>query len=104
MHLHHVDQLLKLLFNLLENPFVAAGDDGHLGILRIIGGVHRERYDVVAAAAEQPGYPGENSELVRNQHRNGMGFGYSHFLTLRVVIICSANPVFASTSAFFFRN
>jgi len=48
-HLHHLDQLVQLLGDLLDHVLGAGRDDGHARHRRIFGRRHGERLDVVAA-------------------------------------------------------
>jgi len=66
------DQLVELLLDLLEHLVVAARDEGDARDRR----VHRlgdgEALDVEAASAEQPGDASQDTELVLDQHGDGV--------------------------------
>src|SRR5262249_12188614 len=66
------DQLVELLLDLLERLVVAAGDQGDARHRRVHRLRHREALDVEAAAAEKPGDPSEDSELVLDQDGDGV--------------------------------
>src|SRR5712692_7830418 len=68
-HLHHLDQLVQLLGDLLDHVLGAGRDDGHARHRRIFGRRHGERLDVVAAGGKQAGNAGQRSGLVL--HENG---------------------------------
>ena len=66
--LHHLDQLVELLGDLLDHVLGARGDDGHARHRRVLGGRDRERLDVVAARGEQARDAREGAGLVFDQH------------------------------------
>jgi hypothetical protein len=67
LELDHVDQLVQLLGDLLDDRVVAARDQGHARQARILGRRDRQRLDVVAARREQPGDPRQRTGLVFQQ-------------------------------------
>ena len=73
-HVHHIHQLVQLFFDLLKHFIGPFGHDGHAGEIGVVGVVDRQRLDVVAASAEQPGDSRQRAELVFHQHGNRMLF------------------------------
>src|SRR3972149_3469853 len=69
-HLHHVDQLVELLGDLLDHVLGAGGDDGHARQRRILRRRDGERFDVVAARGKQPRDARQRPGLVLDQHRD----------------------------------
>src|SRR6478672_6075609 len=76
-HLHHVDQLVQLLGDLLDDLVAAGGDDGHARHRRVLGGRDGERLDVVAARREKPRHAGKGACLVLHEDRKDVAHGYS---------------------------
>src|SRR6267142_1319753 len=70
--LHHFDQLVQLLGDLLDDVIRPGGDDGHAGQRRFLGGRHRERYEVVAACGKKTRNPGKRARLVFEHDRNNV--------------------------------
>src|SRR5574341_146803 len=71
-HLDDVDELVQLLDDLLEDPLVARGHDGHLGNGRIKRRPDADGLDVEPPSGKQARDPGENAEFVFNQNRDDM--------------------------------
>src|SRR5687768_9043424 len=63
-HLHHVDQLVELLGDLLDHLVGPGRDDGHPRKRRVLGGRDGERLDVVAARGEEARHARERAGLV----------------------------------------
>src|SRR5207237_2982860 len=76
-HLHHVDELVQLLGDLLAELVAAGGDDGHARHGRVLGGRDGVRLDVVAARGEKPGHAGKGTGLVLDEDRQDVAHGYS---------------------------
>src|SRR5688572_19963548 len=75
--LHHVDQLVQLLGDLLDHLVGARGDDGHPGHGGVLGRRNGERLDVVAAGGKQARHPRQGAGLVLHEDRKDVAHGYS---------------------------
>ena len=79
-NMHDLFQLCQLLHDLLKHHMVALHDDRHAGNLRISRGRNGQRVDVVAAAAKQAGYAGQNTGVVLYGDRKDILFHNFSFL------------------------
>ena len=73
---HAVDrhQALELVLDLLDHHRRAARDDGDAReMLLVLGLGHRQEFDIVAAAGEQPDDARQHARLVVDQHRQRVG-------------------------------
>ncbi len=72
--------------DLLEGGVFPAHDQGHAADVRVAGGPDIERIDIITAATEHAGNPGEDAELVFDQHTEGVAqlFGARGFGRLRL--------------------
>ena len=68
LHLDGIDQLVQLLFDLLNDLLVPTGDQRHARQGRILGGRYRQRLDVVTARGEQPRHPRQGSRFIFQQY------------------------------------
>ena len=68
-HLDDVDQLVELLDDLLEDPFVARGHDRHLRDRGVERRADRDGLDVEPPAAEQSRHPRQHAEFIFHQIR-----------------------------------
>ena len=67
--LDHVDELVKLLGDLVDRVNRAVDGERDAGDLGVLGRADRERVDIEAAPAEEPGDPREDAGLVLDQER-----------------------------------
>jgi hypothetical protein len=67
-YLQYVDELVELLFYLLQDSFVPVDDDGHSRQTRILRYPHGQALDVEPASSEQARYAGENPRLVFDKY------------------------------------
>ena len=68
----HADELAQLVGQQVGLLFVGQHLDGDARHLRIVGGAHGQRFDVVALAGEQPHDPRKHARLVVHQHGQGL--------------------------------
>ena len=68
----HRDQLVELLHDLVQRGGLDVDHDGDAAEALVVGGRDGQAEDVVAAAGEQPGHPGEHPGLVLHQHGEGV--------------------------------
>ena len=66
--LHHVDQLVELLGDLLERGRLDVDHDRDAAEPVVLGGGDGQREDVEAAPGEQAGHAGQHAGLVLDQH------------------------------------
>ena len=69
-HLHHLDQAVQVLGDLLDDLVGAGGDDGHPRKRRVLGRCDGEGLDVVATGREQRDHARKRAGLVLEQHRD----------------------------------
>src|SRR5450830_2006810 len=75
-HLHHFNQTVQVLGDLLDDIVGTAGDDGHARQGRVFGRRHRQCFDVVAARREQAHHARQGARFVFQQDRNNMAHDY----------------------------
>jgi len=66
LDLAHARQPFTLLYNLLNRPLVAFGNNGHARPLWVEGLANREGFDIEAARAEESHNPGQLARLIGN--------------------------------------
>ena len=78
--------LAQLVHDLLGHGLVGHDFDGDTGDGGVVGGAHRQGFDVVALPGEQPGDLGQDAGGVFHQHREGAaGHGcFTHFHALLI--------------------
>ena len=67
-HLHHLDQAVQVLGDLLDDVVRPGGLDGHARQRRVFRRRHGERFDVVATGREQAHHAGKSAGLVFQQY------------------------------------
>src|SRR3989339_744069 len=70
--LDNVNELMKLLGDLLNDSILAGSHQGQAGNILLKGLGHGEAFNVEAPAAEKACYPGKNSGFILQQYGNGM--------------------------------
>src|SRR5581483_5878294 len=94
--LEHLDDLVELLHDLLDDPVVADGDDRDHRGGRVQGGRDREAFYIITASAEKSRNSGKNAEFVFDEHRYDMfhprkSSGRKNALPLiHLSLVCSA--------------
>ena len=84
--LHGVDGelLAQLVHDLLDHGLVGPHLDGDAGHGWVVGGAHRQGFNVIALPGEQPGDLGQDTGGIFHQHREGaaghIGFIHIHAL------------------------
>ena len=86
--LHHLDQLVQLLGDLLDDVVGARGDDRHPRHRRVLGRRHGQRLDVVAARGEQARDARQRARLVLDED----GQDVSHHSSSARIISVSPLP------------
>src|SRR5690606_1305529 len=71
-HLHHFDQAVQVLGDLLDHIIRTGGDDGHARQCRIFGRRYRQGFDVVSTRGEQSHHARQGTRLVFQQNRNNV--------------------------------
>ena len=72
LHLDHVDELVELARDLVQDAVVAHDHEGHARGVGTMGGADVERLDVESAPAEQTGDARQNAETVFDQDGDGV--------------------------------
>jgi len=75
LDVHHVDELVELIGDLLNDSVRALGDQGEARYGRVVGRGDGQGFNVVAAGGEQACHPGERPGFVLEQDGNDMAHG-----------------------------
>ena len=74
-HLHHFDQFVQLLGDLLNHVIRAVRDNGHAAHRRVLSRGDRERIDVVGASCEQADHAGQCAGFVLKEDGEDVAHG-----------------------------